>query len=65
MPRWVVVLLAALSGFVLGAVIGYLLVDLLSKNRHDKPLEAAMTALFFSGPLGAGVGVVAGLLWNR
>lgn len=58
-----------LTGLVLGyaaaAVLGYFAVMLLSSNTHDKSLEAAMTAAFVAGPLGAVVGLVAGLLRRR
>jgi hypothetical protein len=41
---------------LLGALLGYLAVGLLSANRHDRSLEAAMTAFFVAGPLCALLG---------
>ena len=52
-------LLYAIGGYVLGALLGYLLVQMLSGNTHDRELEAVMTAVFFVGPLTA---VVAGVI---
>ncbi|WP_255104676.1 MULTISPECIES: hypothetical protein [unclassified Synechococcus] len=31
--------------------------------RHDRELEAAMTSVFFYGPVGAGLAFLVGLLW--
>lgn len=59
MPRWLSMLLGAGGGYVLAAVIGFGLVQVLSANRHDRSVEAAMTALFVAGPLGA----IAGAVW--
>lgn len=57
MPKFVVVMLAVMFGFVAAAAVGYFLIGLLSSNRHDRSVEAAMTAIFVLGPLGA---VIAG-----
>ena len=35
------------------AVAGYVLIDHLSSNVHDRAMEAAMTSAFVFGPLGA------------
>ncbi len=48
--------LIGLAGYLLGALLGYLAVGLLSANRHDRSLEAAMTAFFVAGPLCALLG---------
>lgn len=53
MPKWLRVALALVLGFILGAVAGYFAILLLSSNEHDRGLEAAMTAFFVFGPLGA------------
>ncbi|MCP9848312.1 hypothetical protein [Cyanobium sp. Morenito 9A2] len=54
-------MLFALAGFLLCAVISYGLVRQFSP-RQDRELEAAMTSVFFYGPVGAALGFVAGLL---
>ncbi len=59
MSRILVAVLSAGAGYVICAVAGYFLVMALSSNRHDKPLEAAMTAAFVFGPLGA---ILSGIL---
>ena len=46
-----VLLLAAGVGYVAGAFGGGFLVSLLSSNRHDKSVEAAMTGAFVIGPI--------------
>lgn len=46
-------LLAGAIGYVAGALIGILLVNLLSSNQHDRAQEAVMTGLFFVGPVAA------------
>ncbi len=43
-------LLAAVVGYAAGVVLGFGLVGALSNNRHDKSMEAGMTAFFFAGP---------------
>lgn len=55
-------LLGALVGFVLSTVISLVLVAQYSP-RHDRELEAAMTSVFFYGPVGAGLAFLVGLLW--
>lgn len=62
-------LLHALAGLVLGYVagagLGYMAITLLSSNTHDKSVEAAMTAAFVAGPLGAVIGLVLALMRGR
>ena len=55
-------LLGAFVGFVLSTVISLVLVAQYSP-RHDRELEAAMTSVFFYGPVGAGLAFLVGLLW--
>lgn len=62
MSRILMAVLLAAVGYVVCAVAGYFLVMALSSNRQDKPLEAAMTAAFFFGPLGAIVAAILALL---
>jgi cytochrome bd-type quinol oxidase subunit 2 len=59
MLRFLMVLLAAVAGFIVAAVAGYFLVMWFSSNVHDRALEAAMTSVFVSGPIGA----IAAALW--
>ena len=65
MRRLVFALLFGLGGYVLGAVVGYALVNALSSNAHDKDLEAAMTGAFLTGPLGAVIGAICGAIFGR
>ena len=62
MRRFGIALLHAIVGYAIGAVAGYFLVQQFSSNAHDRAVEAAMTAAFVTGPLGAVVGFVVGLL---
>jgi len=65
MRRIITGILGLFIGFVAGAGIGAGLVELFSGNTHDKDVEIAMTAAFVAGPIGALVGLLAGLLWPR
>ncbi len=65
MPKMVRAVLGVLLGFVVGAACGAILISLVSGNTHDKSLEMTMTAAFVTGPIGAVIGLVAGLLWRR
>ncbi len=51
----------AISGFLICAVISYVLV-LHFSPRNDRELEAAMTSFFCFGPVRAGVAFALGLL---
>jgi hypothetical protein len=46
-------LLAGAVGYVLGVVLGMLLVNLFSSNMHDKSVETAMSSFFVYGPIAA------------
>lgn len=50
----------AIVGYVAGALVGWGAIGLFSSNTHDRSLEAAMTAAFVTGPLGALVALVVG-----
>ena len=65
MPKLLRALFGLVAGYAAGAVLGYLAITLLSGNTHDKSLEAAMTAAFVAGPLGAIVGLVMALMRAR
>lgn len=49
-------------GFALAAIAGYALISLLSSNTHDGAVEASMTAAFVAGPIGALIGLIAGIV---
>ncbi len=65
MKRFGIALLGAIGGYMIASVAGYFLIDWLSSNTHDRSVEAAMTSAFFLGPLGALVGLIAGIVVGR
>lgn len=54
-----------IAGYVVGALTGAGAIELLSANTHDKSQEMAMTAAFVTGPIGAVIGAITGLLRAR
>ena len=62
MKRLGTALLYAIVAYVVVALAGYLLVQQLSSNVHDRSVEAAMTGAFVFGPLGAVVAFIAGFV---
>jgi gas vesicle protein len=64
MAKFIRVLFCIFIGVILGATIAGMLVALISDNVHDKSLEIANTAAFFGAPVGAILGLIAGLLWR-
>jgi hypothetical protein len=62
MRRIVMAVLGLLIGYPVFAFIGYWIIQLFSGNTFDRSMEADMTAVFAIGPLGAVVGLVAGLI---
>ncbi|HEV8501832.1 MAG TPA: hypothetical protein VGR63_09635 [Casimicrobiaceae bacterium] len=60
MKRFAIGLLCAIVGYVAIAVAGYFLVSLFSPNMHDRSVEAAMTAAFVFGPIGAILAFIGG-----
>jgi uncharacterized membrane protein YeaQ/YmgE (transglycosylase-associated protein family) len=60
MPSILGVIGGLAGGYFLGAAGGWLLVETLSGNTHDKSLEAAMTGAFVTGPLVGVIGAVIG-----
>ena len=62
MRRFLVALLGAPVGYLLFASAGYWAIELFSNNAFDRSLEASMTAVFVSGPGGAIIGFIAGLV---
>jgi hypothetical protein len=56
--------LFAAVGFILVAIASYFLVLELSSNVHDRSVEAAMTSVFFYGPIGADIGFAMGAIFG-
>jgi hypothetical protein len=54
-----------LIGYPVFAFAGYWAIQLFSGNAFDRSMEASMTAVFAIGPLGAVVGLVAGMMMAR
>ena len=48
-----IALLYAIGGYLITAFAAYFLVAWLSPNVRDRSVEAAMTSVFFFGPIGA------------
>jgi hypothetical protein len=65
MRRLVIGLLCGAGGYLLAAFAGYWLITWLSSNAHDRSVEAAMTAAFVCGPIGALIGFFAGVVLGR
>jgi ABC-type branched-subunit amino acid transport system permease subunit len=62
MRRFGLALLFAIGGYVVAAVLAYLLIGQFSSNTHDRSVEAAMTSAFVFGPLGALIAFVIGFV---
>ncbi len=65
MRRLGIGLLCAVGGYLLGLLVGYVLVSGFSGNTHDRSVEAAMTGAFVLGPLAAVIGFVVGVVFGR
>ncbi len=57
--------LAGVAGYIAGVLIGIVLVNLLSSNRHDRAQEAVMTGFFFVGPAAAVLAFIVTLIARR
>jgi hypothetical protein len=57
-------LLFAIAGFIVAAMASYFLILELSSNMHDRSVEAAMTSVFFFGPVGCVLGFVVGVIFG-
>ena len=62
MRRFAIGLLCAVAGYPLGAFVGYFLIQWFSSNTHDRSVEAAMTAAFVFGPIGAVIAFIMGFV---
>ena len=60
MRRAALISVGLILGYVVGAALGALAIEVLSTNTHDKSLEMAMTSAFVTGPIGALCGAIAG-----
>lgn len=65
MRRLLLGLVGLALGYLAGALLGALTVQLLSSNTHDRSQELAMTALLVTGPLGALIGLIAGVVLGK
>jgi len=57
-------LLFAFIGFMVAAIASYFLILEFSSNTHDRSVEAAMTSVFFFGPVGGFAGLVIGIIFG-
>jgi len=62
MRRFGIGLLCAIAGYIAIAAASYYLVLEFSSNHHDRSVEAAMTSVFFYGPVGAVLAFIAGFV---
>jgi hypothetical protein len=59
-----ITLITALVGYAFGVMAGIFIVNNFSTNVQDKPLELAMTSIFFFGPVGALIGLIIAVLYQ-
>ena len=64
MRRLGIGVLGAVGGYVVGALVGYVLVHAFSGNTHDRSVEAAMTGAFVVGPISAVIAFVLGVVFG-
>ncbi len=65
MKRFGIGILFGIGGYLIAAVTSYFLVEMLSGNTHDRDVEAAMTSVFFIGPMGGIAAFIAGMVWGK
>ena len=65
MKRFGIGLLCGVAGYIVVALASYFLIEQFSSNQHDRELEAAMTSVFFFGPMGAVLAFVVGVIYSR
>jgi hypothetical protein len=58
-------LLYGAGAYLFATPLSYFLVLRLSSNTHDRELEAAMSSIFFFGPVAALAGFVVGAVRSR
>lgn len=59
MKRLLICILGGVAGYIFFTVATYFGIQTLSSNTHDRAVEAAMTAVFVAGPIGAIIGAFA------
>ena len=65
MAKLLRVILCVFIGFILGIFFGSLIVALFLGNSHDMAMEVGMTAFFTTGPIGAIIGLIVGIMWKN
>jgi hypothetical protein len=65
LKRFGIGLLYGVAGYIVVALASYFLIEQFSSNQHDRELEAAMTSVFFFGPIGAVLAFVVGVVCSR
>jgi Mn2+/Fe2+ NRAMP family transporter len=65
LKRFGIGLLCGVAGYIVVALASYFLIEQFSSNQHDRELEAAMTSVFFFGPMGAVLAFVVGVVGSR
>ena len=65
MKRFGIGLLYGIGGYFLVAVASYFLIQEFSSNQHDRSVEAAMTSVFFLGPIGGVIAFIVGVIRGR
>ncbi len=65
MKRFGLGLPCGFGGYLVVAVLSYFAILQFSPNGHDRELEAAMTSVFFLGPIGAVLSFILGLILGR
>ena len=65
MRRFGIALLYGIAGYIAAAFISHFLVQWFSSNVHDRSVEAAMTSVFFFGPMGGVLAFISGLFMHR
>jgi ABC-type branched-subunit amino acid transport system permease subunit len=65
LKRFGIGLLCGVAGYIVVALASYFLIEQFSSNQHDRELEAAMTSVFFFGPMGAVLAFVVGVVVSR
>jgi hypothetical protein len=63
MRTFLIALGVAVAGYVVGVLVGMLLVTQFSGNTHDKSMEAGMTGFFFTGPVLAVLSFIGALIY--
>ena len=63
MKRMIIGLMCGIGGYVVAVEASYFLTLLLSSNRHDLTLVAAMNSALVFGPGGAVLGFALGVIW--